>query len=311
MTYVRGLFNIDTIRSPLFYVGDKYKLISQLKQYFPKNIDAYIEPFCGGGSSFLNIEAKKYLLNDLDTNLINLHKFLNLQSKDIKAFFTTLFEVIETYNLSCSFLQKIPPKELRETYKKTYFAKFNKENYYKLRDDFNSNKDNMIKLYVLLIYGFNRTLRFNSKGEFNLPVGNVDFNSNVFNALNNYFYFMQENTNIGFYNYDFAMFLDALEIGEKDFIYLDPPYLISGSEYNKLWSEREERKLYEILKELDASGVKWGLSNLLTHKGMENVMLSSFMRNYEIYEIKSNYISFNDNSIKKDSKEVYVTNVKN
>lgn len=156
MTYAKDLFKIKPIPSPFFYIGDKYKLILQLK---------------------------KYLLNDLDTNLINLHKFLNLQSNNIKAFFTTLFKVMETYNLSCSFLQKIPPKELRETYKKTYFAKFNKENYHKLRDDFNSNKDNMIKLYVLLIYGLNRTLRFNSKGEFNLPVGNVDFNSNVFNAL--------------------------------------------------------------------------------------------------------------------------------
>lgn len=311
MTYRQNLFNMDIIRSPLFYVGDKYKLISQLKQYFPKNIDTYIEPFCGGGSSFLNIEAKKYLLNDLDTNLINLHKFLNLQSKDIKAFFITLFEVIETYNLSCSFLQKNPPQELRETYKKTYFAKFNKENYHKLRADFNRNKDDMLKLYVLLIYGFNRTLRFNSKGEFNLPVGNVDFNSNVFNALHDYFTFMQQYTNIEFYNCDFAVFLDTLKIGQNDFIYFDPPYLISGSEYNKLWSEREERKLYKTLKELDIKGVKWGLSNLLTHKGKENKILFEFMQNYRVYEIESNYISFNDNSIKKDSKEVYVSNVKN
>ncbi len=74
-------------------------------------------------------------------------------------------------------------------------------------------------------------------------------------------YFMQENTNIEFYNYDFAIFLDTLKIEEKDFIYPDPPYLISGSEYNKLWREREERKLYEILKELDTRGIKWGLSN--------------------------------------------------
>lgn len=90
-------------------------------------------------------------------------------------------------------------------------------------------------------------------------------------------YFMQENTNIEFYNYDFAIFLDTLKIGEKDFIYLDPPYLINGSEYNTLWREREERKLYEILKELDTRGIKWRLSNLLTHKGKENVILSSFM----------------------------------
>ena len=57
-------------RSPLFYVGDKYKLISQLKEHFPTNIYRFIEPFCGGGSVFLNINAKEYFLNDIDSNII-------------------------------------------------------------------------------------------------------------------------------------------------------------------------------------------------------------------------------------------------
>ena len=52
-----------------------------------------------------------------------------------------------------------------------------------MRSDFNNDKDDMMLLYMLLIYGFNRMLRFNSKGDFNLPVGNVDFNKNVVNAL--------------------------------------------------------------------------------------------------------------------------------
>lgn len=57
-----------------------------------------------------------------------------------------------------------------------------------MRSDFNeSSKDNMSILYLLLIYGFNRMLRFNKRGDFNLPVGNVDFNSNVVSALENYF----------------------------------------------------------------------------------------------------------------------------
>ncbi len=37
-------------RSPLFYVGDKYKLIREIKDYFPENIETFIEPFTGGGS---------------------------------------------------------------------------------------------------------------------------------------------------------------------------------------------------------------------------------------------------------------------
>lgn len=54
----------DLIRSPFFYVGDKYKLMPQLKKFFPRNISIYAEPFVGGGSSFLNTEAKRYFLND-------------------------------------------------------------------------------------------------------------------------------------------------------------------------------------------------------------------------------------------------------
>ena len=63
-------------RSPLFYVGDKYKLIEQLLALFPKEINNFYEPFVGGGTVFLNIEAKKYYLNDIDRNIISIHKFL-------------------------------------------------------------------------------------------------------------------------------------------------------------------------------------------------------------------------------------------
>jgi DNA adenine methylase len=49
-------------RSPLFYVGDKYKLMKQLIELFPLSVNNFYEPFTGGGTVFLNIEAKKYFL---------------------------------------------------------------------------------------------------------------------------------------------------------------------------------------------------------------------------------------------------------
>ena len=56
----------ETIRrSPFFYVGDKFKLVPQLKEHFPTDIERFIEPFCGGGSVFLNVEAESYLVNDI------------------------------------------------------------------------------------------------------------------------------------------------------------------------------------------------------------------------------------------------------
>lgn len=63
-------------RSPLFYVGDKYRLMKQLLGLFPKEINNFYEPFVGGGTVFLNMEAKKYFLNDIDKHLVNIHKLL-------------------------------------------------------------------------------------------------------------------------------------------------------------------------------------------------------------------------------------------
>lgn len=299
--------NAPLLRSPLFYVGDKYKLMPQLTRLFPRKIHTLIEPFCGGGSSFLNIKANRYRLNDIDSKLIALHSFLRAQSSDMQGFFSSLFALIESYGLSCSFRGILPPKALRERHKKTYFAEFNKQAYRALREDYNANQSDMLRLYVLLLYGFNRFLRFNSRGAFNLPVGNVDCNANAINALKSYFGFMQERNDVAFSCLDFVAFIESMSFEREDFIYLDPPYLISGSEYNKLWNEEQESRLYALLRRLDSKGVCWGLSNLLAHKGRVNTQLERFASAYKSYEIKSNYISFNDNSIK-DSKELYVTN---
>ena len=79
---------IDNFRSPLFYMGDKFKLLDQLKEKFPKKINNFIEPFTGGGSVFLNVEANSYFLNDRDKHLIGLHKHLLNSSKNPKLFFS-------------------------------------------------------------------------------------------------------------------------------------------------------------------------------------------------------------------------------
>jgi DNA adenine methylase len=150
-------------------------------------------------------------------------------------------------------------------------------------------------------------LRFNSSGLFNLPVGNVDFNKNVVNALEDYVDFM-ENNKISFTVGDYADFIAKQNFGQSDFIYFDPPYLISASEYNKLWGRKQEKELYKLIDKLDKNGVKFGLSNMIEHKGAKNEILGKWSEKYKVYEIKSNYISFNDNSIKSASREVYITN---
>ncbi|OQX22426.1 MAG: DNA adenine methylase [Candidatus Altiarchaeales archaeon A3] len=293
-------------RSPMFYVGDKYKLIQEIKQYFPKNIDTFIEPFVGGGTVFLNIEAKKYILNDVDQYVFDLHNFLKGQSNE-KDFLVEVLKYVKKYNLSRSFIEDIVPKELKEEYKKTYYAKYNQDGYNKLKNDFNKAKrKDSILLYILLIYGFNRMLRFNSKGEFNVPVGNVDFNKNVETAIKDYFDFVRKKE-IKIENLDFKPFIKKNGFKKNDFMYLDPPYLITFSEYNKIWNEEKEIELLTLLDELNERSIKFAISNVTTYKGRKNHIFMNWMNKYNSTKIKSNYISYHDNS-NKDFEEVLVFN---
>ena len=297
----------NNFRSPLFYMGDKFKLLDQLKSKFPKKISNFIEPFTGGGSVFLNINANKFFLNDRDKRLIGLHKHLLKSSKSPNMFFKKVKNTLEKYRLSRSYEKDIIPKNLRKNFVKTYYAKFNKQGYTKLKNDFNNNtKIDYTSLYILLILGFNRILRFNSNGKFNLPVGNVDFNKNTVIALNNYFKVIK-NKKVKFHNQDYKKFLNNINFKKGDFLYCDPPYLITAGEYNKYWDENDEKELLKKLDDLNKKKVKWALSNVIEYKGKKNKILINWSKKYKSYKIKSNYISFNDNTIK-SFKEVLIQN---
>jgi DNA adenine methylase len=299
--------NAKAYRSPLFYVGDKYKLFPEISKYFPQTIDRFIEPFTGGGSVFMNVKAKEYLLNDIDTNVINIHKYLVSKSKNQIDFFKEINNIIEKYNLSHSYIKDIVPQSLKNEWKKTYYAKFNKDGFNRLKKDYNQSDNKLIShLYILLIYGFNRMLRFNSKGEYNLPVGNVDFNRNVYNALNNYFS-IARNRKLQFYNLDFIDFIKQIEFKKNDFVYIDPPYLITFSEYNKLWNKETEKKLIELIDYLNDLNVNFAISNVTHYKGKINELFLKWSKKYNVQNIKSNYISYHDNTIK-EFNEVLVYN---
>lgn len=297
----------EIVRSPLFYVGDKYKLMREIRSHFPRQIGRLIEPFVGGGSVFMNTDAPICLANDIDQYVIRLHNWLCGFRNNAEGLLAELTEMINHYALSFSLVRDDVPEDLRKTYPKTYFAKFNKTAYAAMRQDFNdTGKTDLCKLYLLLIYGFNRMLRFNSKGNFNLPVGNVDFNQNTKDAIIDYLDVVSQRQ-VTFTSLDFSVFLRGLDYRQDDLIYLDPPYLITFSEYNKLWNDETERTLLALLDELNGNGVHFAISNVTHYKGRINSIFSEWMRQYNVYPIKSNYISFNDNTIKKFS-EVLVTN---
>ena len=301
------MVNKNIMRSPLFYVGDKYKLIDEIKSHFPSIINRLIEPFVGGGSVFLNVEARSYLLNDIDKTVIDLHNYLCSHSQNPSLFTEHLLTLIKKYGLSCSFLNDSIPEELKKKFVKTYYAVYNKESYQTIRKLYNKSNDRPIDLlYLLKIYGFNRMHRFNKNNEFNVPVGNVDFNKNVVDALSNYFSHVRQHEII-WHCQDFKDFLLSITFEKDDLIYLDPPYLITFSEYNKLWNENSERELLDLLDNLNLQKINFAISNVTHYKGRTNEMFLEWSKKYKSHDIKSNYISYHDNSIK-TFKEVLITN---
>lgn len=109
-------------------------------------------------------------------------------------------------------------------------------------------------------------------------------------------------------------------MNENDFVYADPPYLITTGTYNDGrrgftgWSEKEEYKLLEILDDLHQKNIKFALSNVLEHKGKSNDILKKWTENNPNYKI--NYIDFdysnaNYQTLNRDknaSIEVLITN---
>ena len=290
------------VRSPLFYVGDKRKLMSQIMTYFPNHIDRLIEPFVGGGSVFMNVDADGFLLNDLNYIVIQIHSMLSSYCDRKDDFFREVFSLINKYGLTSRFLG-IP----QEHGKSSDCKDVNREAYNRMKIDFNSGgKKDIMLLYLLIIYGFNHMIRFNKKGDFNLPVGNLDFNENVYNALNDYFA-QTETKQPQWHSQDYSAFLAEIDFRKDDLVYLDPPYLISSSEYNKMWNEECERNLIREMDRLDAMGMRFAVSNAITYRGKKNDIFGDWAKKYNIHPISSNYISYWDNT-RKESGEVLVTN---
>ena len=253
---------ISFMRSPFLYVGDKYKLLPQITPLFPTEFKRIIEPFVGGGSVFLNADAQEVLANDLDSNVIGIHNLLLSQAEKMDEFVLNFAKLARSYGLTCSFGGDVVSPEVKKEFPKTYFAHLNRSGFNTLKEKYNSSVDrDELELYVLMIYGFNRMLRFNKEGKYNIPVGNVDFNRNVVKALQDYSS-RTVGRNVVFSNLDFEAFLRSVCFKEGDFLYVDPPYLITASEYNKDWDESCESRLYAILDHLNTTGVKFAVSNV-------------------------------------------------
>ena len=98
---------------------------------------------------------------------------------------------------------------------------------------------------------------------------------------------MLHSKNIELLNLDFFD-VDLSQLGPRDLVYCDPPYLISNGSYNdgkrgfKDWTSIEDRQLLELLDRLHEQGTRFALSNVLYHKGMSNDALIEWSRKYKV-----------------------------
>lgn len=301
---------LEIIQSPLNYTGGKFKLLPQILPLFPKNIDIFVDLFCGGGNVGINVNSEHTIFNDTDDNLTYLfNTFKNLGND----FLSMIDDIIEKYKLSQS-----------DKYGYAYYncdsnsglAPYNKDKFLKLREDFNNSKDigywHYAMLYVLIIYSFNNQIRFNSQGKFNLPAGKRDFNEKMQLKLKNFIERL-ESKNYEFSNLDFRKF-DISQLSENSFVYADPPYLITCATYNEQggWNNNDEKDLLKFLDDLHSNNINFALSNVLRSKGKENSILINWTeQNKDKYRvINLNYDYKNSNYQTKNIDKIYTRSLK-
>lgn len=286
---------LDIIQSPLNYTGGKFKLLPQILPLFPKDIDLFVDLFCGGANVGINVPSKTTILNDKNDNLTLLFSMFKNLGDD---FLTLIDEIIEHYKLSQS-------SKFGYNYyncdSNSGLASYNKSKFLKLREDFNNSKDigyyHYAMLYTLILYSFNNQIRFNSHGQFNLPVGKRDYNEKMRLKLKKFINRLKEKE-YKFSNLDFREFNISM-LNPNSFVYADPPYLITCATYNEQggWSEKDEKDLLSFLDNLHEHNIKFALSNVLRSKGKENSILTNWVQqNYNRYKVVNlNYDYSNSN----------------
>jgi len=132
-------------RAFLKWAGGKYSLVEHIQARLPQ-ANKLIEPFVGAGSVFLNTQYKRYLLNDINPDLINLYNFLKVQPDaiihDARSFFSG--------------------------------ERNDEKMYYALREEFNATEDEYYRAILFLYlnrHGYNGLCRYSLAGRFNVPFG--------------------------------------------------------------------------------------------------------------------------------------------
>lgn len=288
--------NDTYIKSPLNYIGGKYKILNQIIPKFPKKINTFVDLFGGGFNVGINVNANNLIYNDVIEPLCELINYFYDNTAD---------DVIS---------------KLERNIKKNNLTKENLEAFKKLRNKYNhynyeNEEDRVLDFYTLILYSFNYQIRFNQSMEYNTPFGknrssyNLNTKKNIKSFIDKLNKINLSITKKRFIDFDFS------SLGKDDFVYCDPPYLITTGSYNdgnrgiKDWTIDDEKNLLNILDDLNSRGVKFALSNVLVANDKKNDILTEWSKKYTVYIIKN---TFNNSNYRRKSKddaiEVLITN---
>lgn len=219
----------------LKWAGGKRLIVPELIAHMPAEYGEYWEPFCGGAALFLAlfpIEGKLAHLYDLNDDLI------------------TTYRAVRTYRF-----------RLMRTLDKLN-EDWSEEAYYRIRAQHDL-KDPVLRaarFIYLNKYGYNGLVRYNGKGEFNVPWGHKK------NQVPLYEYDNLASASKAFVRVDMkAWSYERIKPAPGDFVYFDPPYHSTFTGYQKSgFDEDAQRKLAEFCRQLDSEGVLFMASNSAT-----------------------------------------------
>jgi DNA adenine methylase len=228
----------------LKWAGGKRQLLSEIKKHLPKGMAgcAYYEPFVGAGAVFFDLQPKKAVINDCNTQLI-------LTYRAIKENVEGLIALLRIHK----------EKNEREYFYAIRNLDRNPEQFGKLTD-----VEKAARLIFLNKTCFNGLYRVNSRGFFNVPYGKYKkpaiYDEIVLRHISAYL----NNNEIAMLNDDFEHAVSGA--GKNSFVYFDPPYhspgntAFTGYQANG-FGEKEQERLHDVMATMTCRGARCLLSN--------------------------------------------------
>ncbi|OGM93243.1 DNA methyltransferase [Candidatus Wolfebacteria bacterium RIFOXYB2_FULL_49_7] len=259
------------------YRGGKSKEIPHIVKHIPEFDGKYIEPFFGGGALYFYLEPKKAVINDINSKLI---AFYNGIKTDFELIQNELTQIEKVYTLNRRKFEELKSKtpELR-------VEDDNESLYYQIRDMFNDVTEKKFS-DALLYFFINKTaysgmIRYNSKGEFNVPYGRYA-NLNTALVTKNHNKLL---SNAEIYNVDYRHIFEMAE--EDDFMFLDPPYDCIFSDYGNIehkdgFNEQNHIELANAYKNLKCKALMVIGRTPLTEKLYGDMIVDEYGKSYSV-----------------------------